>query len=265
MHRISQYDYEHLKKMEEKARMSEQRYKRLKNSLPIPKIDDASPQATLLAVDALRRIFLEERFNLMDAIVAERGYGPVSDSDTHFRGRVLESVLNGHCTGQSKPDFAYAELKLIETKTLHEITQVMTVGVIFEAIDRQSGDYAIVDYASSNFFKKCRRMIVVSYDKVGMQRGLVVNNVFAFEGSNRLWADKLEEDWLSISGEMQRTIAQYKAGTVRRKASGICKSDSGGRNSRRPNGLLGIRNDSIVFTKKLFELASKHYYEVAGP
>ena len=259
MARISSHEFIKLNQLEQISKTKVNAYWALKKQLVIPDKDDPSYEAFIKASEVLRKIFFEEKFNILDAVVAERGYGPATDSDTHYRGRVMESVLNGSFDGKSDPDFRYCELKLIETVGFHKLAQVLTVGAIFNAINKANGDYIVVeDYYKSNFYKKVKQALIMSYRKEGMQLGMTPDNIMPFTATEPIWADKLKEDWESVRDEMKQAITEYKAGTRKRKASGICKSDTNG--TRRPNGYLGIRSDCVIITPAFFEIISKHYF-----
>lgn len=259
MSRIPDHEYQILLSKTKDSIGKVNEYQSFKASLKIPNRQDNSYDALISASKVLHKIFFERKFNILDAVVAERGYGPRTPDDTHYRGRVLESVLNGSFSGESAPDFAYGDLKLIETKDMHKIAQVMTVGSIFTAVNKDSGDYSVVDnYAQSNFYKKVKQCLIMSYLKEGKQLGMTPNNIMPFTADNPLWAKELKEDWESIRDEMKQTIIEYKSGKRKRKPSGICKSDTSGK--RRPNGYLGIRSDCVIFTAKFFELVSNYYY-----
>jgi hypothetical protein len=228
----------------------------LKKTLDIPGPTDASDDAPLAALDALNVIFFEQKFNILDAVVAERiargeqPVGPISQNDTHYRGRLLERVLNGNCTGASSPDFARFELKLVETSSLHRLEQVMTIG----AISPRSSPVTVgTSYLESSFYKKMKKCIIMTYAKSGKQVGFQPNHLFLFEADASDWAASLQEDWESIAKEYVQTIASNK----KKRASGYCKSDTAG--ARRPNGLLGIRSDGVIFTATMFERASRFY------
>ena len=261
MSRIPEHEYKILLAKTKDSIDKVNAYQSFKASLSIPDKTDSSYNALIDASNVLKKVFFEKKFNILDAVVAERGYGPSTPDDTHYRGRVLESVLNGSFTGESAPDFAYGDLKLIETKDLHKITQVMTVGAIFNAQDKSKGEYYIVeDYRQSNFYKKVKQCLIMSYLKEGKQLGMTPNNVIPFTADNEIWAKELQEDWESIRDEMKVAIQEYQAGKRKRKPSGISKSDTNGK--RRPNGYLGIRSDCVIFTPKFFELVSKYYFSV---
>ena len=111
-------------------------------------------------------------------------------------------------------------------------------------------DGIVTDYYKSHFFTKMEDTLLITYFKNG-KIGKEVNNVCTFSIRDTLWASRLKEDWESIRDEMILAIEGEKNGTVVRRSSGICKSDSGTNSkskSRRPNGLLGIRRDSVVIT-----------------
>jgi hypothetical protein len=260
MARIPENDYRELLRLTEEARPKKSAYFAVKNRLTIPDVTDSSLKAAKQAKRVLEEIFIKHGFSLIDAIVSERGYGPISDSDTHFRGRALESVLNGSFNGLSEPDYRYGDLKLIETRQDYVLTQVLTVGAIFSANDKATGDYVIEhDYLKSKFYAKVRQAIIVAYRKQSKQLGVRVEQVIVFEVDNPLWAQQLQEDWLSIKDEMVMSITEFKEGKRKRRASGICRSDTAGK--RRPNGYLGIRSDGVVFTAKFYELMARHYAE----
>jgi hypothetical protein len=260
MARIPPSDYAELLRLTESAKPKKSAYFAVKNKLTIPDVNDPSLKAAHQAKQVLEEIFIEHKFNLIDAIVSERGYGPISDSDTHFRGRALESVLNGSFNGLSEPDYRYGDLKLIETKRDYVLTQVLTVGAIFGAKDKAAGDYEIEhDYFKSKFYHKVRQAIIVAYRKQSKQLGINVEQVIVFQVDNPVWARQLQEDWLSIRDEMIVAITEFRAGKRSRRASGICRSDTAGK--RRPNGYLGIRSDGVVFTAKFYELMARHYAE----
>jgi hypothetical protein len=256
--RITPEDYRELLRLTEAARSRTAEYLRVKAGSKIPSVADASLTAAREARAHLHRIFIQHQFNLLDVIVAERGHGPVSDSDTHFRGRALELALNGTFNGLSEPDYKYGDLKLIEIVRDYVLAQVMTCGVIFAAEDKETGVYIEEqDYFRSNFYKKMRQAIILGYQKRSRQLGVEVRHVILFQADDPLWAEELKADWLSIRDEMTVAIAEFRAGKRIRRSSGICRSDTSGK--RRPNGYLGIRSDSVVFTKKFFELMARHY------
>jgi hypothetical protein len=258
MARIPQNEFLLLKEMEKNSIVKRDSYLSLKNSLVLPSVNDDSITAAHKAADVLREIFFTNKFNIMDVVVGERGYGPTTESDTHYRGRVMESVLGGSFDSKSQPDFRYGDLKMIETKTNHVLAQVMTCGIIFQAIDKHKGEYDIIEnYEDSKFFQKMKQAIIMPYAKKGRQLGVIPESVFVFEASDPVWSKQLKEDWESIRDEMKTAIVSYKNNNTTRRASGICKSDSHGR--RRPNGFLGIRSDCVVFTPKFFEIVSRHY------
>jgi hypothetical protein len=260
MARIPESDYQELLRLTEAAKPKRAAYFAVKNRLTIPDVNDASLAAARQAKRVLEEIFITNGFSLIDAIVSERGYGPISDSDTHFRGRALESVLNGSFNGLSEPDYRYGDLKLIETRRDHVLTQVLTIGAIFAATDKSTGDYVIEqDYLKSKFYTKVRQAIIVAYRKQSKQLGIRVEQVIVFEVDNPLWARELQADWESIRDEMIKSINEFRAGKRARRASGICKSDTSGK--RRPNGYLGIRSDGVVFTARFYELMARHYAE----
>ena len=221
-------------------------FSELKNTLKIPEPSDSSIEAAKLTVSFLKTVFLEYKYSLLDAIVSVTGQGPSSQSDTHYRGRVLEAVLNGSFDGLSRSDFAYAELKLIETISKNKMCQVMTAGRIFKKTKK---DYEIDhDYDPSKFYKKMKTTIIVGYQKQGKQLGFDVNGVYLLDIENPIWAKELKEDWISIRDAMIQAIADEKAGKIKRKASGILSS-----RHKTPNGLLGVRSDSVIIRNKLFQ------------
>ena len=231
-------------------------YAELKTSLNIPSPNDLSDDAPVAALSALKIIFFERRFDILDAAVAERiargeaPVGPVSQNDTHYRGRLLERVLNGNCTGAAGPDFAGFELKLVETTSLHQLSQVMTVGAISP---KTSPITTNTQYYDSSFYKKMKRCIIMTYTKSGMQLGFKPNHLFMFEADAPIWAAPLQADWESIASEYITTMLSARS----RRPSGYCSSDTSGK--RRPNGLLGIRSDAVIFTAEMFERASRYY------
>ena len=197
-------------------------------------------------------IELFKNFNLFDVVAAESGMLNNGPKDTHYRGRVLEKALNGHFDGKPKKDFPWGELKCAETKSNSstELQQIITCGVIFTAKDG-----IVTDYYKSHFFTKMEDTLLITYFKNG-KIGKEVNNVCTFSIRDTRWASRLKEDWESIRDEMILAIEGEKNGTVVRRSSGICKSDSGTNSkskSRRPNGLLGIRRDSVVITPQFFK------------
>ena len=200
-------------------------------------------------------IRLFEKFNLFDVIAAESGMLNNGPDDTHYRGRVMEKALNGHFDGRPEKDFPWGELKCAETKSNSstELQQIITCGVIFTAVRKP--EYNIVtDYYKSHFFTKMEDTLLITYFKDG-RLGKEVNNVCTFSIRDPRWASRLKEDWESIRDEIILAIEGERNGTVVRKRSGICKSDSGTgprSKSRRPNGLLGIRNDSVIITPQFF-------------
>jgi hypothetical protein len=247
MARISAVELQKLGDFEKESLSRAKEYQDFKKSSNIP--DKNDPAGCGIAVQYLKELFFEKKFNLFDVVTGERGFLLASENDTHYRGRVFESALNGLSTGSSKSDFAYAELKLIETKPQDstKLDQFMTCGVIFS---KSKGTYEVVDdYYESNFFKKLNTTIVVSYFKEGKQLGRIVNNVVVLDLNDAKWSQRLKEDWESIRDEMKLAIAEYERTGIR-KTSGICKSDTSG--ARRPHGLLGIRSDSVGITSKFF-------------
>lgn len=259
--RIPKHEFEKLTHMVAESSKKSADITQLIQQLDIPEITSTNLESAQKARDCLKEIFFTKGYTILDVVVALSGHGPVSDSDTHYRGRVMEGVLGGSFTAKSQPDFAYGDLKLIETVADHVLSQILTVGVIFNSSKRggrKNGEYQIVDnYHDSAFYKKVRQAVIMSYRKEGKQLGMKPDNIFVFEADNKLWADKLKQDWESIRDEMKNTILELKNGTKTRKASGICKSDTLG--TRRPNGYLGIRSDGVIFTKAFFEIISRHY------
>jgi hypothetical protein len=254
-------DYQTMLGLIESSRARKASYFSAKDSLTIPDPADASLAAAHQARDVLRALFIDQGFTIFDALVSEHPEWHLGESDTHFRGRMLETVLNGSFNGLSEPDFRYGDLKLIETVADHRLAQVLTVGAIFAARDKSLGDYDIVrDYRASRFYHKVQQAIIASYRKVSRQLGNQIDSVFVFEADDPAWATQLQEDWLSIAEEMAETIELYRAGRTPRRKSGICRSDSSGR--RRPHGYLGIRSDGVVFTKRFYEIISRHYAEL---
>ena len=249
MSRISETERATLREIEKTAQNNQVMYQTFKRAHThlIPDKDD--PNALFKAKAYLTLLF--SSFNIMEAVVGERGYLLASDDDTHYRGRVLEAVLGGSFDGKSNPDFGWGDLKLIETKESDPsaLVQVLTCGVIFTK-NRKTKEYQVVEYSESNFVKKMRQALIVGYRKEGKQLGREVTTISAFLVDNPAWASQLKEDWESIRDEMVEAIEEEKAGIRARRASGICKSDSSGK--RRPHGYLGIRSDSVVITPKFF-------------
>ena len=249
MSRISSTELVQLRSIEQKAQNNRESYLAFKQEHKhlIPALDD--PDGLIKAKEYLTLLF--SKFNILETVVGERGYLLASDNDTHYRGRVAETLLDGSFDGKSTPDFGWGDLKLIETKEADStaLVQVMTCGVIFTK-NRKTKEYEVVEYNESNFVKKMRQALLVGYRKEGKQLGKDVTSITAFSLDNPVWASQLKEDWESISEEMIEAIEEEKAGIRVRRASGICKSDSSGK--RRPHGYLGIRSDSVVFTPKFF-------------
>lgn len=195
--------------------------------------------------DYLAKLF--SKFTIFEAIMAEKGELASTSSDTHYRGRDLEACLGGSFDGKPLPDFDWGELKCIETKSYGELEQVITCGRIFT---KSKGDYVIKEnYYDSAFYQKMKDAILIGYLKEGKQLGCIVNSLSHFSINNPKWKEKVKEDWESISSEMLSSIEKFKMDGVS-KPSGICKSDSNG--TRRPHGLLGIRSDGVIITKKFF-------------
>ena len=254
-------DYQTMLGLIESSRARQASYFRAKHSLTIPDPQDSSLAAAHQARDVLRALFIDQGFTIFDALVSEHPKWQLSESDTHFRGRMLERVLSGSFSGSSEPDFRYGDLKLIETVADHQLAQVLTVGAIFRARDKSQGDYDIVrDYRHSKFYHKVQQAVIASYRKVSRQLGNRVDSVFVFRADDPRWARELQEDWESIAQEMEAAIEEYRAGRRKRRKSGICRSDSSGR--RRPHGYLGIRTDGVVFTRRFYEVISRHYAEL---
>lgn len=225
-------------------------FKLFKKNYFLPDPCSTSKEAALSALSFIKDAFIAERFTLLDAIVATTGRGPVNDNDTHYRGRVLEAVLGGSFNGKPTSDFGYAELKLIETKDPNTLIQVMTAGAIFS---KERGEYIIVDrFEDSNFYKKMKRTIMVTYKKVGRQMGFCVNGAFLFEVQDQRWFDKLKEDWDCIRDAMIKAINDEALGHIKRKKSGILSS-----RLKTPNGYLGVRSDSVTISPKFFAIISK--------
>lgn len=254
MARIPAKELEILKKeMEPKSIKKSEEYHAFKQQFGylIPEKND--PKGFDSAKKYFELLFLEKKFNLFDVVVAERGFLLASDSDTHYRGRVLEAALNGSFDGKAKADYAWGELKCIETKPNDStrMDQIMSCGVIFTK-NRKTKEYNVTDeYEDSHFFHKMKRTLIAPYYKKGKQLGCEVNNVASLDITDTKWAERLKEDWEHIRDEMKAAIQGEMEGTVERKRSGICKSDSEGK--RTPNGLLGIRSDSVTITNKFFK------------
>jgi len=258
MGRIPPADYQLLNEYVKKAHKRTADYHKIKQSSVIPDPNSNTLKSANQACEHLRTLFFEHKFNLIDVIVAECGKGPTNENDTHFRGRILESVLNGSFNGLAEPDFKYGDLKLIETQAPHVLEQVLTVGRIFRAIDKAAGQYEIEsDYYCSGFYSKMKQAVIVTYRKQAKQAGVTPDSVFVFRADDAKWAKELKEDWESIGDEMTVAIKEYRAGKRKRRKSGICSSDTDGR--RRPHGYLGIRSDGVIFTRQFFELISRHY------
>lgn len=248
MSRISSTELVQLRSIEQEAQNNRDSYLAFKEEHKhlIPALDD--PDGLIKAKEYLTLLF--SNFNIMEAVVGERGYLLASDNDTHYRGRVAETLLGGSFDGKSNPDFGWGDLKFIETQADPcSLEQVITCGVIFEK-NRRTKEYEVVEYNESNFVKKMRQALIVGYRKEGKQLGKNVTSISAFLLDNPVWASRLKEDWESIRDEMVEAIEEEKAGVRVRKSSGITKSDTAGR--RRPHGCLGIRSDGVLITKKFF-------------
>lgn len=238
MARIPANELKRLKEIEQECLLKKSEYLKFKKeNMHIDTLESA--------FDYLVKLF--SKFTLFEVIVAERGYLNSTDNDTHYRGRVLELCLGGSFDGKPLPDFDWGELKSIETKSYGELEQVITCGRIFT---KSKGDYVIKEnYYDSAFYQKMKDAVLIGYLKEGKQLGCIVNSLSHFSINNPKWKERLKEDWESISSEMLSSIEKFKM-DGEKKASGICKSDTNG--TRRPHGLLGIRSDGVIFTKKLF-------------
>ena len=245
--RISPSEVKILEAMVAQAKANE--FTEFKNSARLPCPNDPSLEAANQAVEFLKEAFITKGFSLLDAIVATTGKGPASSSDTHYRGRVLEAVLNGSFDGKPQSDFAYAELKATETKTNGDLCQIITAGAIFT---KRKGQYDVVTrYEDSKFVSKLKRTIIVGYEKVGQQLGFDVKNVTMIDINDPRFAQQLKEDWESISQAMVQAIQDERDGKIVRKASGILSAKH-----KTPNGLLGVRSDSVTLTNKFYRLIS---------
>lgn len=238
MARIPANELKILKEIEQECLLKKPEYLKFKKeNMHIDTIESA--------FDYLEKLF--SKFTIFEAIMAERGYLNSTDNDTHYRGRALELCLDGSFDGKPIPDFDWGELKCIETKSYGELVQVMTCGTIFT---KSNGDYVIKeDYHDSTFYQKMKNAVLIGYLKEGKQLGSKVNSLSHFSINNPKWKERLKEDWESISSEMISAIEKFKI-DGEKKASGICKSDTNG--TRRPHGLLGIRTDGVIITKKFF-------------
>tara|TARA_A100001011_G_C14254155_1_gene819276 strand:- start:886 stop:1662 length:777 start_codon:yes stop_codon:yes gene_type:complete len=241
MGRIPDNELKILKEIEQECLLKKSEYLKFKKeNMHIDTIESA--------FDYLAKLF--SKFTIFEPIMAEKGELASTSSDTHYRGRDLEACLGGSFDGKPLPDFDWGELKCIETKSYGELVQVITCGTIFSAISKPKGEYTIPEnYYHSNFYKKMKDAILIGYLKKGKQLGCIVNSLSHFSINNPKWEEKLKEDWESISSEMVSAIEKFKR-DGEEKASGICKSDTNG--TRRPHGLLGIRSDGVIITKKFF-------------
>lgn len=232
------------------------RYVDFVQKLKIPNPNDHTPSAAAEAVAALNELS-DAGFDILDLVLGTRGYGPSSSSDTHFRGRALELVLNGIFSGKSSPDFAYGDLKLIECADRERMVQVMTVGII-AAADRKNLEYEIPDeFKDSKFYQKAKSLIIQPYLKKGKQLGFKQLPAFNFRLEDGDFEHRCREDWYAIRDHLSSRVQLARSGKIVRRASGICKSDTDGK--RTPNGLLGIRSDSVIITKKLFKEMVEFY------
>ena len=221
----------------------------------MPNPDSANPEEALKAKHLIETI-RDNNFDIFDIAVAANGYIVCSESDTHGKNRSFETFLGGRGDGEPDPDCAWGEIKLSQIVSEHKLEQVMTVGRIYKT-DKKTKTRTISErFEDSSTFKKLKNCLIATYFQEGKQLGHKISNVFVFNVEDELWFQRIKEDWEFYRNEYLVREKLLSEGKIKRRPSGIMKSDSG---KRCPNGTLGIRSDSIIFNKKFFMEVSKHY------
>ena len=196
-------------------------------------------------------------YDIFDIAVAASGCVVTNDSDTHAKNRSFEKFLGGRCDGDSKPDCEWGEIKLSQIVKDHTLEQVMTVGRIYKT---DKGVRKIADnFKESSVYNKLKNCSITTYKQKGKQLGSEISKSFVFRVDDPVWFNRIKEDWEFYRNEFLERQKLLAAGKIKKRASGIMKSDTMGKRS--PNGTLGIRSDGIIFNKEFFKEVSKYYDE----
>jgi len=256
MSRISKQEYRFLKNEETKRQARQEDFKTLISSLPKPDQESSNFSEAQKAVNIVVEM-RDQGYDVFDAVVLSKGFIASTDSDTHGKNRAWETFFGGRGDGSPEPDALWGEIKLSQITKEHTLEQVMTIGTLSKR-NKETKEREVKDnFEDSYTYKKLKKCFVTTYYQEGKQKGHKISESFVFEVENPLWYDRIKEDWEFYRDEYRQRYADYKAGKIKKRASGIMKSDTKG--GRCPNGTLGIRSDSIIFNKKFFKEASEYY------
>ena len=254
-HRIKTKEYSFIKK-EEQIRLNRQNeFKQLTDSL-MPDITKDSIVEAQKAVKLVKEM-KKYGYDIFDAAVLSKGYVVTNQNDTHGKNRAWETFFGGRGDGKPTPDAPWGEIKLCQIVSEHKLEQVMTVGSLSKKDKETKERYVEDKFEDSSTYDKLKRCFITTYFQDGKQKGREISESFIFEVENEAWFSRIKEDWEHYKAEYLDQYSKYKSGEIKKKASGVMKSDTSG--SRCPNGTLGIRSDAIIFTEQFFQEVSKHY------
>jgi hypothetical protein len=256
MSRIKPNEYKKIKLREARAKERSPHFVSClqKYSLPNPKSNNLCE--AYKARDCINGL-AKHGFDLHDIAYHVHGYIALNDNDTHSKNRSFEKFLGGAGNGKAEPDCAWGEIKCSQVTELHKLEQVMTVGRIYKT-NRKDKSRNIADrFEDSSVHKKLLVLLMASYLQEGKQLGRKLLPCFVFELNKGPYYAKIKEDWEYYRDEYHKREKLLAAGKIKKRASGIMKSDCKGK--RCPNSTLGIRSDAIIFPASFYKEVSEHY------
>tara|TARA_R100000008_G_C3532351_1_gene139979 strand:- start:49 stop:828 length:780 start_codon:yes stop_codon:yes gene_type:complete len=258
MPRIPHDDYKQMNEvLLPRAKSKQKEYEEFLKKLDFP--DKRS--SSIVEAHKAAKVIKEHRkhgWDLVDLVNKQSGFFFKSENDTHHKNRSLEKFLGGRGDGLPEPDAPWGEIKLAQIMApnkrdefdRHKLEQIITIGAF-------KRDEIQPKFIESTIYKKLRVMLAITYLQESKQLGRKFLDAFVFKITDHDWMWRIKQDYDHYAQEYLLALAEYKAGIRERRPSGIMKSDTKG--SRCPNGTLGIRSDSIIFTRTFFKEVCEYY------
>lgn len=253
--RINHSEYLFLKEQEQIRLERNQSFRNLISKHPFPNNGSNELSEALKAVKIVKSI-KNQNFDLFDvAVDASRGILK-NENDTHSKNKKWEKFWGGRGDNSPEPDASWGEIKLIQIVSPHTLEQVMTIGAISKN-NKNNKREVEENFEDSSIYRKLKQCFITTYFQEGRQKGHKISESFVFQVEDDRWFTRIKEDWEYYRNEYRDYYSKFEAGLIKKRASGIMKSDTLGK--RCPNSCLGIRSDAIIFTRKFFKEVSEYY------
>lgn len=256
MARIKDSEYKFLREQEQIRKERSTSFHNLISTHAFPNNSSSELSEALKAVEIVKSI-RDKNFDIFDVAVYATGLLIKNENDTHSKNRRWEQFFTGcPSNGKSAPDALWSEIKLIQIVSDHTLEQVMTIGTISKINENKKREVE-ENFEDSSIYRKLKQCFITTYFQEGKQKGHKISESFVFQVEDSKWFERIKEDWEHYRDEYRDCYSKEKYGLIKRRASGIMKSDTHGK--RCPNSTLGIRSDSIIFTPCFFKEVSEHY------